>query len=256
VAMAISCLSGLWLWWPMVGKLARAFRWRRQPQFDTNLHHMVGFWIALPLALLSITGVLISFPSLTGGGLRPGQAQGGGQAAAGGGSGNERPRAPGERRGQAGREQAARITPPASQGGGRGFSSPPLATTNLTLDQALAASGVRQAPYTVSWPTEADGSWRVNTTGAERRVVMIDDASGTVVPPKAGAGPRQRSLVRKLHDGTDMGVVFQTVIFLGGIAPTALGITGITMWLRTRRWRGDVARRTKARRETATAAAE
>jgi uncharacterized iron-regulated membrane protein len=40
-----------------------------------------------------------------------------------------------------------------------------------------------------------------------------------------------------------MGLVWQTLIFLGGLAPALLGITGILMWLRTRGWRADVARR-------------
>ena len=209
VLMSISCFTGLWLWWPMVGRLARAFRWRRQPQFDTNLHHMVGFWIALPLALLSVTGVLISFPSLTGGGQRGGS-------------------------------DGAQAPPPAR----RAVNSPPLTTTHLSVDEAIAASGVREAPFTVNWPTEASPSWRISTTGAVRRTVTIDDASGaTTASGRRALRPGQRSLVRRLHDGTDMGLLFQTIIFLGGIAPAALGITGITMWLRTRRWRGEAARR-------------
>jgi uncharacterized iron-regulated membrane protein len=254
VLMAISCLTGLWLWWPMVGKLGRAFRWRRQPQFDTNLHHMVGFWIALPLALLSVTGVLISFPSLTGSGQRPG-GQGAGASAQrargeAGGQGVGMAAKGGER--AASGRGAARPDGPAARGG---RNPPPLATTNLSVDQAIAASGIGTAPYTVNWPTVADAVWRISTTGAARRTVIVDDASGAIVPPRAGAGGR-RPLVRRLHDGTDMGLLFQTVLVLGGIAPAALGITGIMMWLRTRRWRGDVARRSRGPRETMAAAAE
>lgn len=68
VAMAFSCFTGLWLWWPTVGKWARGLRWRRHRNLDTNLHHLMGFWIALPLFVLSLTGAWISFPGLFAGG--------------------------------------------------------------------------------------------------------------------------------------------------------------------------------------------
>src|SRR3546814_10015301 len=38
------------------------FRSRRHRNFDTNLHHLFGFWIAVPLFILSLTGAWISFP--------------------------------------------------------------------------------------------------------------------------------------------------------------------------------------------------
>src|SRR3546814_1357715 len=62
VAMLISCVSGIWLWWPTVGSWLRGLRWRRHRNFDTNLHHLFGFWIAVPLFILSLTGAWISFP--------------------------------------------------------------------------------------------------------------------------------------------------------------------------------------------------
>ena len=218
----------------MVGRLARAFRWRHQPNFDTNLHHMVGFWIALPLALLSVTGVLIFFPGLMGGG--------------------EGERAP-VARVPAGQPTALSVQPPA---GGRRQEPPPLATTHLTMAQAIAASGITAAPYTVNWPTPTQASWRISAGGTERRTVAIDDATGaTVVPPTGEGGPGgQRPLVRRLHHGTGMGLLFQTIIVLGGIAPAALGITGITMWLRTCRWRADAARKSNARRSASVSTAE
>jgi uncharacterized iron-regulated membrane protein len=67
VAMALSCFTGLWLWWPTVGKWARGLRWRRHRNLDTNLHHLTGFWVALPLFMLSLTGMWISFPGVFGG---------------------------------------------------------------------------------------------------------------------------------------------------------------------------------------------
>src|SRR4028119_237184 len=63
VAMLLSSLSGLWLWWPLKGRFSRGLRWKRSPDLSGNLHHQGGFWIALPLAVLSLTGAWISFPA-------------------------------------------------------------------------------------------------------------------------------------------------------------------------------------------------
>ena len=66
--MFISCLTGIWLWWPIGGSFRRGFRWKRQNSTNANIHHLVGFWILLPLAMLSFTGLWISFPGVFGGG--------------------------------------------------------------------------------------------------------------------------------------------------------------------------------------------
>jgi cytochrome b subunit of formate dehydrogenase len=44
-----------------------------------------------------------------------------------------------------------------------------------------------------------------------------------------------------------MGPVWQTIIFVGGIVPALLAVTGIVMWLRSRGWRAQLARRRKSR---------
>src|ERR1700761_7883132 len=61
--MLVSCITGLVIWWPR-GAFAQGFRWRRSPMVWSNLHHMVGFWICVPLALLSFTGAAIAFPEV------------------------------------------------------------------------------------------------------------------------------------------------------------------------------------------------
>ncbi|HMJ44789.1 MAG TPA: PepSY-associated TM helix domain-containing protein, partial [Pseudolabrys sp.] len=62
VGMLTLSLTGIWLWWPRAGSLLRALRWTRSPHFTFNLHHLLGFWISLPLAAVSLTGVYLSFP--------------------------------------------------------------------------------------------------------------------------------------------------------------------------------------------------
>jgi uncharacterized iron-regulated membrane protein len=48
-----------------------------------------------------------------------------------------------------------------------------------------------------------------------------------------GQDPLSRWM-RKIHDGGETGIVWQTIIFLAGIAPAVLGITGLVMWQRRR----------------------
>ena len=195
--MLISSLTGIWLWWPLSGSVTRGLRWKRQPALDANLHHLIGFWISLPLAMLSLTGVIIAWPQMIG-------------------------------------QTTNSMTR---------MRQVPLATTHLTVDQAIGAAGT-EGKITVTWPTDKAPSWTI--AAGRKRLVEVDDATGAATPATDGQRDRVRPLYRRLHDGTGLGLVWQIIIFLGGIAPAVLGVTGIIMWLRTRDWRADVKRRRAA----------
>lgn len=204
-AMFVSCLTGIWLWWPTIGSALRGFRWKRGPLVSGNLHHQVGIWIAIPLAVLSFTGAYVSFPDFF-------------------------------------RGVASSITgDPAPKGGEpRGPRSRPRPVEQPTLspDAAVAATG-RIAPVAIRYPTERDSVWTIEFDDAERKV---DDATGQLQPAEADDRPaaeRAARLMRVLHDGHETSAVWQVIIFTGGLAPLALGITGFIMWRRTRRWRKD-----------------
>lgn len=226
VAMLLSSISGLWLWWPTVGRWVRGLRWRRHRNIDTNLHHMMGFWIALPLFVLSLTGVWISFPQFFAG------LSGGGGEKAG-------PREAGPTRQQRMRAQ-------------------PLAQTATPLSTALAAATAERSGRIaqIGWPTDVEPAWTVGVdTGRGRPTeIKVDDATGraTAAPrePREASGGVAR-LMRRLHDGTDMGIVWQVIIFLGGILPAILGITGIVMWWRARGWKSRLKARGRARLQPA-----
>ncbi|MFN3520950.1 MAG: PepSY-associated TM helix domain-containing protein [Phenylobacterium sp.] len=224
-AMFVSCATGLWLWWPRNNAVIKALRWRRGPSTVFNLHHMVGFWICIPLAVLSLTGVYISFPQTS--------------RAVFGVAEAPRPGGPAGARG------------PGGPGGGR--FAPPLERTELTLAEAAQAA-LAKAPgaeiSTISLPTRGrEPAWRVQLSapGEERPVtVEVSDATGAakVSPERAGGGPDPLSRwMRRIHDGVDMGLIWQTVIFLGGVAPALLGVTGLIMWLQRRAQRQAMARR-------------
>jgi uncharacterized iron-regulated membrane protein len=219
VAMLLSSLTGLWLWWPTAGSWTRGLRWRRHRNFDTNLHHQFGFWIALPLFVLSLTGAWIAFPAFFG--ALSGQKS-------------------------------------AMQGGEARFRARPLAAPAQTLDSALAAARAQAAGTVtaITWPTDQKPQWWVTLkpAGGKPATVAVDDAGGeTRIDATAGEGQgRLARTMRKIHDGTDMGLVWQVIIFLGGLLPAVLAITGVIMWWRARGWRGEL----EERRRVAVAPAE
>ena len=226
VAMMLSAFTGLWIWWPTVGKWARGLRWRRHRNFDSNLHHQLGFWIALPLFVLSLTGAWISFPLFFGSLVGEG----------GGGRG------PG---GRGGPDRAAMMR------------AQPLPKPTLSIADAVDRASERAAGKVeeISWPTDLRAQWtvRVRVPDARPVSVSVDDATGEAsiaAGPSGGPGGGRTGvggLMRSVHDGQGMGIVWQVIIFVGGIVPAILAVTGIIMWWRARKWRGDLKARRNAR---------
>ncbi|MGQ0588544.1 MAG: PepSY-associated TM helix domain-containing protein [Sphingosinicella sp.] len=211
VFMFVSCLTGIWLWWPVTGSVRRGFRWKRQNSTNANLHHQMGFWIMVPLAMLSFTGFWISFPSVF---------------------------------------SQFEATRPAPKGGGARRATPrPLARTAMMPEAALAAARPHATGelVTITWPTDQAPEWKIAFARAGGPAeVEIADASGEVTPPRPPRPETTARTMRRWHDGTGMGLGWQIVIFVGGIIPALLAITGIVMWLRSRGWRSKLAEKRKA----------
>ena len=210
VAMLISSISGIWLWWPLTGSVRRGLRWKRHRNLDTNLHHQFGFWIALPLFVLSATGVWISFPQWFAGFETASAQRGGG-------------------------------------GGGPGRFAPPLQVKQAELQSAVAkaeAAGQGTASL-VAWPTEARPQWSIELKSGEGPAKVSVAASDlTAKIESRGEEPETVArLMRRIHDGNGFPFAWQLVVFLGGILPAILAITGIIMWWRARGWRGAIAAR-------------
>ena len=199
VAMMLSAFTGLWLWWPATGRWTRGLKWKRHPNTDTNLHYRFGFWIALPLFVLSLTGAWISFPAFFG-------------------------KLSGEARPAGGRPQ-------------------PVARPNLAIGDVLGAAGGGKVE-SIAWPTDKKAAWTLRTADGQ---ISVDDATRAVTREPAPASGVAR-LMRRIHDGTGMGIVWRVVIFLGGMIPVGLAVTGVIMWWRARGWRAKAtARRRRVR---------
>ena len=208
LAMLVSCVSGLWIWWPTVSGFVRGLRWRRGKDWDFNLHHMAGFWIALPLAVLSLTGAWISFPAVF----------------------------------------SAIVGEKVPQRGGGPRGNVPIEHPVQSIEQVVAIASARGPVADIGFAAGEPARWTATLGGNKR--IAIDDATGTIaVPDRPRQGPVMRWM-RLIHEGAeDTGPVWRAIVFVGGLIPVVLGITGLTMWLRSRRWRGGLARRQAARRE-------
>jgi uncharacterized iron-regulated membrane protein len=79
--------------------------------------------------------------------------------------------------------------------------------------------------------------------------VTVDDVTGRAKPARPERETLARTM-RRLHDGTRMGFVWQLLVFLGGILPAVLAVTGIIMWWRARGWKAQL----KAKQRAAEAA--
>ncbi|CAN5186256.1 PepSY domain-containing protein [soil metagenome] len=204
VAMLTLSLTGLYLWWPRHGQWSRAFVWRRSPATSSNLHYMTGFWICFPLALISLTGVYLAWP-------------------------------------QQGRSVLSSVAPMTEQqrGGPRGQVTDKT-TRSPSEIFASAAARPNSAVDSISYPNPQTGEWRVRLRedgNAKPVTITINDRSGDVSVVEPLSGDRTASWIRWLHEGSHSGEIWRFVVFLSGIMPAVLGVTGILVWLRQRRQR-------------------
>ena len=212
VGMLILSLTGIWLWWPRSGAFLPGLRWRRTAFTTTNLHHLVGFWISIPLAVVSFTGIYLGFP-------------------------------------QTARQVMASIAPMTPQGQRGGFGAI-ARDARLTPEAALSAAltaqdGARAATIFVPTVSRDSPVWRVQLRegrGGELLTVLVDDRSGAIERvPAPLAGDRAAQWMRWIHDGSRGGPLWQFVVFLTGVCPLVFAVTGGVMWWRGRRSRKELA---------------
>jgi len=209
VAMLISALTGIWLWWPRHGAFRRGLRWRRGPGTASNLHHRLGIFIAVPLAVVSVTGIYIAFP-------------------------------------QQGRQllgSVAAMTPPGPR---PGFAQPlarPALGVDRVLDMALKAElGAR--PAMIALPSRQAPIWRIQLEGpdaAELITVTVDDASTTLTKLPTLPGDQIAQWVRWLHEGSHAGLGWRLAVFCSGVFPAVFFVTGLMIWWHRRRPRAVIA---------------
>ncbi len=202
-------LSGLWLWWPR-GRFLAGMRWRRSPRTSLNLHYFSGFWIALPLAVVSATGIYLSFP-------------------------------------QTARSLTAAFADPAPLAMRADRNS--RVTARLSIDEAatfVKTEYPQARTISILLPLRYRSSrgdseprifWHFHLSDSQEagRSFLLDDASGELAAlPEPGGAQRVIRVVHRLHEGHGYGAIWSIAVFLSGVVPAVLAVTGLLMWLRTR----------------------
>ncbi len=227
LALLALLLTGLVLWWPKQWRQLKAAvslaLHRRGRALHFNLHNTFGFWAALPLAAIALTGVVMAIPAM-GDWLRGGY-------------------------------QPERIAPAA-----RSATSLPPATLDTLAAAALTAfPDSRQlrlhAPrgekiaatshgYTAAG-RDASSAWRVESIPADsphdhaRSRAWLDPRSAEILRLDAFSalplGARLRASARPLHDGSIAGRPTQFLALLATLSLPLLSVTGVALWWLRRR---------------------
>jgi uncharacterized iron-regulated membrane protein len=237
-------VSGIYLWMPAV------WRWRTVQGLmffrtkyinakvrDFNWHHAFAFWALIPLLLIAVSGVVMSYPWANRmvyaafGEQVPQRGGAGPQAGAPGGGGQQR-------EGGAQRER----------GNGEGSAAAlPAAAPRATLQQLLDAAIAQESNWNrITLPMQVRGDHvdvqvelKSSARRAPRRTLQLGTADASVIaaPPVAAIaqspGQRARSWFRFVHTGEQYGIVGQTIAGLASLAACFLVYTGLALaWRR------------------------
>lgn len=217
VFLFISCLSGLYLWWPRADKFKQALSIKpnsSRERFYFDLHKTTGFYSSLLLLILAFTGFAFSYKDY----ITP----------------------------------LVSVFSPIKKDH---LKNPPLKSTvidtkqPISIDQAVAiAEQVFPGAELrgVNTPDGPEGVYMVAKRQAgeanrkrPRSKVWIDQYSGAVLavqdPNQFTAGETFMNLLWPLHDGQILGLPGRILWCVAGFAPLVLYVTGILRWLQKRR---------------------
>lgn len=260
-------MSGFYLWWPRhwTRKAVRNvafFRRGLSPKArDFNWHNVIGVWTCVPLFVIVLSGVVISYPWASAlvyeaVGETPPARRGAGSGRSEGGRTAEGGRA------GAGVQERARAQQHSGSllKGPRSDASPAQAADTLIdasgLDRLVARAAAQMPGWrtlTMQLPAAADTAVAFTLdrgTGGQpqhRAQLVLSRQTAAVVrwePFDAGTpGRRLRSVLRFAHTGEVLGPLGQTLAGLASLGAVVLVWTGMALsWRRLRAWRHRPAR--------------
>lgn len=212
VAMTFIGISGIILWWPKSGMWRRALLMRRGVRglaLHLDLHHVAGIWGSAVLLIMSISGMYLTFPETV--------------------------------------SSAFRMLP---SGVGEGGTQPGFVQSQGPLDAdgaiASANAAVAHAHAIGIQMPEREGRPIVvymASTGLGPTIppilVAINQQSGQVTyvdDPRTYAGRDQvLNWLYALHFGLGFGWLWNVLVFLSGVLPLLLAVTGLNIWWLKRR---------------------
>ncbi len=257
LAFLFIVLSGMWLWWPrnLTWKSVRQVTWFRgglsAKARDFNWHNVIGFWSALPLAVVVASGVVISYPWASALVYRAvGEAPPAPAAPVGNAEGRtaEVRRAENSTAGNAATPEARTLEARTTGAGTSG--------NTVVAGDVVSIASARVPEWTsvsLAWPRNAKAPlvYTIDAgTGGEpqkRGTLTVSRTSdSTTWAPFASQTPgrRLRSWLRFLHTGEALGLTGQTIAGLVSLGALVLVYTGIALSIR--RLFAFVGRRTRA----------
>jgi uncharacterized iron-regulated membrane protein len=237
VVFLLLAVSGVYLWWPRAWTIQhlRPIVWFRRTSTsksrDFNWHHVAGVWSLPMILVMTLTGVLMSYPSLN---AHLQQAVGG--AVQSGGPG----RGPGGPEGTPGGRGPGRP----DMRGGNGASRSTVTVDGRVIDRAVTEAQGRVAGSTsisVEMPRSVGAAVTVSiadgaATPAGRSQLAVDSTSGEVTRWQPASTPTfaqaLRTWVRFGHTGEQWGLVGQTLAALSCLGGALLVWTGFALALR------------------------
>jgi len=214
-------LSGIVIWWPSkVWRVRWSASWKR---VNFDLHHALGIFSALVLAIVTGTGVLIHYEQLSSRALRH-------------------------------LDRAALPEPAPQPPAPEGTPMVPLAVVAAAADSALPGAQLMVVSISprATAPIIAAMRFPEDRTPAGRSRVFVDRYRGTVLgvtnAREAGLGTWVTFTKRSWHTGDQLGWPMSIVWLLACLVMVWQAVSGVLMW-----WNARRGRRTKAAR-TASAA--
>ena len=212
VAMSFMAISGLILWWPRAGTWRRAFLMRRGARglrFHIEFHHVVGFWGSAILLIMGVSGIYLTFPETFRVGVEALFPTGLGSED---GSANFQP---GVAPLDADRAMVAALS-----------AVPNTQVVNVQLPPNLNLPFVVQLE-TLEFRPRAPAIL-VTLDGQTGKINFVDD------PRRYSLGDKVQNLQHALHFGLGMGWLWKLLVFISGVLPLGLAITGLNMWWKRR----------------------
>lgn len=207
ILLLVSTITAIWMWWPKLRDLWRSLTWQKRQKLSHNLHFVFGIWIAIPMLILAATGIYLSYPDASGRMVSAFTEI----------------------------EQPVALQEPVP---GR-----PLAELQSTPAEVIAAglAAIGEGDFLgVDMPVLGTEDWTVTARvpGGPPKAILVRDGTLDTAEPAPPAEPtpgdRFTHLMHILHDGTELGLPYRWIIFIAGLLPTLLLVTGVILWLRRR----------------------
>ena len=207
IVMLAMLVSGLWAWWPRRGGWRRSLAWKRHAARSRrlyDLHKWTGIGGAVVLIVVTVTGVMLDLPDQ----VRPVVAR-----------------------------TSPLFAPPTLE-------SVPRPGGMLPLDTLVGRAEAIMPGAPLAWietPASERGVVRINVAAPgepsrrfPRSNVWLDPYDGRVLAVRDerrdSGGDTLLTWLHPLHDGEAFGLVGRWLVFVSGLLPTLLFVTGMWRW--------------------------